>query len=83
MEGINDEEFIRRLEELKHKDIDAFMALALETLKLYPDLAVEDDEPVEHKVQAMRKILSHCEQKEDYESCAFLRDLQKRIEDGA
>lgn len=81
MEGFNDEEFIEKLEELKEKDIDGFMSLVLFSLKTHPDFAVEDDTPIEKKVSAMKLVLKHFEEKEDYEDCAFLRDLQKRIED--
>jgi hypothetical protein len=81
MEGFNDEEFIAKLEEIKEKDIDGFMSLVLLSLKTHPDFAVEDDTPIENKVSAMKRVLKHFEEKEDYEDCAFLRDLQKRIED--
>lgn len=81
MEGFNDQEFIAKLEELKEKDIDGFMSLVLLSLKTHPDTAVEDNVPVEHKVKAMKTVLKHFEEREDYEDCAFLRDLQKRIED--
>ena len=81
MNAFDDQEFIAKLEELKERDIDQFMSLVLLSLKTHPDFAVEDDVPVDHKVEAMKKVLKHFEEKEDYEDCAFLRDLQKRIED--
>lgn len=81
MEEFNDQEFIAKLEELKEKDIDAFMDLVLLSLKTHPDAAVEDDVPIDYKVTAMKTVLKHFEEREDYEDCAFLRDLQKRIED--
>jgi hypothetical protein len=81
MEGFNDQEFIAKLEELKERDIDGFMGLVLLSLKTHPDFAVEDDTPIENKVLAMKRVLKYFEEKEDYEDCAFLRDLQKRIED--
>jgi hypothetical protein len=81
MNAFDDQEFIAKLEELKERDIDGFMSLVLFSLKTHPDFAVEDDVPVDYKVEAMKKVLKHFEEKEDYEDCAFLRDLQKRIED--
>lgn len=81
MEGFNDQEFIAKLEELKHQDVDAFMELVLFSLKTHADFAVEDDAPIEHKREALLKIMKHFEGKEEYEDCAFIRDLQKRIED--
>ena len=81
MNAFDDQEFIAKLEELKERDIDGFMGLVLFSLKTHPDFAVEDDVPIETKVSAMKKVLKHFEEKEDYEDCAFLRDLQKKIED--
>jgi len=81
MEGLNDREFIDRLEKLRATDFDMFMNLVLLSLKTHPDFAVEDDSPIEKKVSAMKIVLKYFEEKEDYEDCAFLRDLQKKIED--
>ncbi len=81
MEGFNDQEFIAKLEELKRKDMDAFMELVLFSLKTHEDFAVEDNAPIEHKREALKKIMNHFESKEEYEDCAFIRDLQKRIDD--
>ena len=79
--GIDDPEFIAKLEELKEKDIDGFMQLVLFSLKTHPEFAVEDDTSTEDKVKAMKIVLKHFEEREDYEDCAFLLDLQKKIED--
>jgi protein-arginine kinase activator protein McsA len=81
MNAFDDQEFIAKLEELKEKDIDGFMSLVLLSLKTHPDTAVQANTPIEHKVTAMKRVLKHFEEREDYEDCAFLRDLQKRIED--
>jgi hypothetical protein len=81
MSALNDKEFIARLEELKEKDLDLFMELVLLSLKTDPDFAVEDDAPIEKKVDAMKTVVKHFEEKEEYENCAFLLELQKRIED--
>ena len=81
MEGINDKEFIALLEELKRKDINRFMDMVLESLKTFPDYAVEDDAPIENKLSALKLVIKHFEEREDYEDCAFIRDLQKKIED--
>jgi protein-arginine kinase activator protein McsA len=57
------------------------MNLVLESLKRFPDLAVEDDQPTQQKISALKTMLRHFEKEENYEDCAFIRDLQKRIED--
>lgn len=81
MEAFNDPEFIALIEEIKRTDPDKFMDLVLNSLKTFPDYAVEDNVPVETKVNALELVLKHFETREDYEDCAFIRDLQKRIED--
>ena len=81
MDGINDREFIAMLEEMKDRDMNAFMDMVLLSLKTDPDFAVEDDTPTVHKISAMKKVLKHFEEREEYEDCAFLLDLQKKIED--
>jgi hypothetical protein len=76
-----DEEFLATLLELRDQDLDMFMQLVLLSLKRFPDLAVEDDQPAEQKLEALKRMLAHFESKEEYEDCAFLRDLQKTISD--
>jgi hypothetical protein len=78
---MDDPEFIERLEQLKTEDIDTFMKLVLLSLKTHPEFAVEDDTPTEDKISAMKIVLKHFEEREEYEDCAFLLDIQKRIED--
>lgn len=81
MKGLNDPEFLDRLERLKLQDIDSFMDLVLEAMRTFPDLAVEDDVSIEKKRAALSMMRQHFEKREGYESCAFIRDLQKKIED--
>jgi hypothetical protein len=76
-----DEEFLSSLLEIRNQDPALFMQMVLESLKRFPDLAVEDDQPSEQKVAALKKMMSHFESVERYEDCAFIRDLQKKIED--
>ena len=81
MDRPDEEDFIALLMEVRDKDYDAFMNLVLKSLKTFPEFAVEDDAPIENKVSALKLVLNHLEEKENYEDCAFVRDLQKRIED--
>jgi protein-arginine kinase activator protein McsA len=53
----------------------------LESLKTFPDLAVEDKQPLADKIKALKILMKFFEEREDYEDCAFIRDLQKNIED--
>jgi hypothetical protein len=81
MDALSNPEFIAKLEKLKETDPDQFMALVLESLKTFPDLAVEDNAPIENKRTALELMRRHFQDREDYEDCAFIRDLQKRIND--
>ena len=81
MAKIHDRDFIQRLELLKMTDPDECLRLVLDALKTEPDAAVEDNVDAGLKTRAMRTLLKHFEEREEYEDCAFLRDLQKRIDD--
>lgn len=81
MDNFSEQDFIQMLMEVRDRDYDKFMELVLTSLKTYPDFAVEDDAPIENKLTAMKVILNHLEEKEDYEDCVFILDLQKKIED--
>lgn len=82
-DGMSREEFLIELIKLKERDPDAFMQLILESLKRHPELAVSDEAPVENKMRALEKMLRHLEEKENYEDCAFVRDLNNQIKDGS
>jgi hypothetical protein len=79
MEEPTDREFIEYLTDLKERDYHAFMCLVLESLTTFPDLAAEDDAPIETKLSALSKVLAHFESREDYEICATVRDITEQI----
>lgn len=81
MDDLNNPEFIERIREIKETDPDRFMAIVLESLKTFPDFAVKDDAPIENKRKALELMRMHFQDREEYEECAFIRDLQKKIED--
>jgi hypothetical protein len=76
-----DKELLQAMLQLREKDPDGFMNLVLNSLKKYPELAVEDRAPAENKLRALKAMLEHFENIEDYEDCAFIRDLTKQIKD--
>jgi hypothetical protein len=81
MNELRDDELLGRMIELREKDVDGFMQLVLTSLKAFPETAVDDVHPVDDKLGALKILLRYFEEKEDYEDCAFLRDLSKLIED--
>ena len=74
-----DKELLQAMMLLREKDPDGFMQLVLSSLKKFPELAVEDRAPAENKLRALKAMLEHFESIEDYEDCAFIRDLTKQI----
>jgi hypothetical protein len=65
---------------LKNHDYDKYMNLVIEAIQNSEDTAVSDPSPIEDKLRALDSILSHCEVKEDYETCVFIRELKSKIE---
>ena len=76
-----DPNLLKVMLELREKDPDAFMDLVLNSLKKYPDLAIEDEAPTGNKLRALQLMLEHYENSENYEDCAFIRDLRQQIKD--
>jgi len=79
---LRDDALLKYMTELRAKDPTAFMDMVLSALKNHPDLAVSDIAPAEHKIRALTRMLKHFEGLENYEDCAFILDLKKKIEDG-
>jgi hypothetical protein len=86
MEGesfLRDDLLIGYLMYLKEQDYDQYMELVVEALQNSDDAAVSDPAPIETKLGALNRVLDHMESKENYETCAFIRDLKDRIENGS
>ena len=77
--GLRSDDLIRKIEELKKKDLDSYYNLVFESIINFPDDAVEDDSPKENKVSALNKLINYFEQKEEYERCHKLKKLLDRI----
>ena len=78
-----DPELIEKLIELSKTDHNHFMDLVLESIKAFPEIAIEDDSEPATKLQALQKVIRHFENREEYEDCAFIHNLQQRIRDAA
>ena len=74
-----DEALIAELLRLRREDPDKLMDLVLGVMKQYPDLVVEDESDPQKKLKALTAMLEHYEEKEEYENCADIRDLTKKI----
>jgi hypothetical protein len=77
-EGAKD--IIKKIEELKKKDIGQFYDLVFVSIINFSDAAVLDNSPVKNKIQALNKIIDHFKDLEEYEKCAALKKILDRIE---
>ena len=78
---LHDPELLKALLKLREQRPDEFMDLVLHSLKKYPELAVEDLAPSENKLRALQTMLEHYEASENYEDCAFIKELKDQIKD--
>jgi len=82
-DGVGSEDLIGHLESLKKKDLDAFFELVYQSIVNFPEEAVADTSPIESKMEALKRIIRHFEETEDYEKCVQLKSiLDKIIKDG-
>lgn len=68
---------------MRAKDPEGFMNMVLSALKNNPEYAVEDAAPLEAKLRALESLMQHYEGLENYEDCAFIRDLKEKINNGS
>ena len=66
---------LAELVNLRHTDFDAFMYLLYSALQKELKGAIFDDTPLENKRAALNSMIQYFTDKEEYEKCAVLRDL--------
>ena len=78
---INDEEFMRSLlDQLENTSWDQYMNLCYNVLMMFPAEVLEyDDKKTTHKIKSLNRILLYFEEKEDFEKCDNIKDLQDRL----
>ena len=83
MNPLRDPNRIDELLKLRAEDPEAFMKMTVEVLKKFPDIALTDIAPPKQKKEALDRLLKYLEKIEDYEDCAFIVDLKKKIADAS
>lgn len=78
-EDFNSQEFAKKLRELGERDPDAFVDFCVNFLTEQIDAAVNDSTPSEKKLAAIEKLKSFLIEREQYEKCVPLRNLEDRI----
>lgn len=79
--NINDQELLKRMLALQNQDHSAFYDLIYDAIAEDPARAMNDGSVAEKKVRALDKMINHYLKQENYEHCALLYDLKKKIED--
>ena len=74
-----DEAILAELLRMQEENPDGFMDLVMKVIKQHPDIVVEDDSDPNKKLMALTKIREHYVEKEEYENCVLIRDLEQKI----
>jgi hypothetical protein len=72
---LSDDELIVQMLELRDQDPEGFAELVISTLIRFRQEAIDDEAPVEKKLKALGKLKDYFEEREEFEKCAFARDL--------
>lgn len=75
-----DEDFLKLLLSMHDQDPDKFMDLVMEVIRNNPELVVNDESSPEKKALALSRIREHYVEKEEYENCAIIKELEERID---
>lgn len=77
---IRDEEFMKSLlDQLESSNWDQYMNLCYNVIVMFPENIIKYDLNGKNKITSLDKILSHFEEKEDYEKCKKLKDIQDML----
>jgi len=79
--NINDGELLKKMIALQNQEPDAFYDLIYEAIAEDPSRAIDEGSIAEKKTKALDKMIDHYLEREEYERCALLHDLKKKIQD--
>ena len=74
----SEEEFMRSLlDRLENQSWDQYMNLCYNVIVMFPNQVLQyDDSTALQRVSSLDKIIQHFEEKEDFEKCAKLKEIQ-------
>jgi hypothetical protein len=77
----NDGEFIKfLLDQMEHSSQDRYMNLCYNVIMMFPDRVLDYHETVApSRIASLNKIILYFEEKEDFEKCAKLKEIQDRL----
>ena len=75
------DEFMKSLlAQLENSSWDHYMNLCYNVITMFPDQVLSyDEKTAKHKVSSLDKILRHFEEKEDFEKCQKIKELQDQL----
>lgn len=80
-DSIYDEEFLAELLRLKEKEPDKLMKLVMEAIRENPESVIAEQSEVSKKKKALTKLRNYFEEQEEYENCALLLELEKKVDE--
>ena len=79
----DDEKFMKSLlDQLENQSWDKYMNLCYNVIVMFPSLVLQyDTETAQQRIGSLDKIIEHFEEKEDFEKCAKLKEIQDQLKD--
>lgn len=79
--AFGDAEFLKALlSQLQHKDLDYYMILCYNVITMFPNEVLQyDEKTVNHKIDSLDRILKYFEEREDYERCSKIKEVQDKL----
>ena len=76
----DDPDFMSFMMSMKKMSEERMMEMSYDLLINHAQSAVLHDAPAEDKVKAVNRVISHFENKEEYEKCAKLYEIKTQLE---
>jgi hypothetical protein len=79
----DDEKFMKSLlDQLENQSWDKYMNLCYNVIVMFPSQVLQyDTETAQQRIGSLDKIIEHFEEKEDFEKCAKLKEIQDQLKD--
>jgi len=80
----NDEEKFMKslLDQLENQSWDKYMNLCYNVIVMFPSQVLQyDTNTAERRISSLDRIIEHFEEKEDFEKCAKLKEIQDQLKD--
>jgi len=70
------------LDQLENQSWDKYMNLCYNVIVMFPSQVLQyDTNTAERRISSLDRIIEHFEEKEDFEKCAKLKEIQDQLKD--